>query len=273
MTSVRIFAFTIALIGFVASPVQAQVGPGETDATKIMNAVSDRETADTFTSTMTMKIEDKSGRVRERALQVRSMGFDLGTRLLMIFASPADVKNTALLSVDYEDGQKDDDQWLYLPSLRKSTRIASTQKSGSFMGTDFSFADITTSDPKQFAYKMLETSVKAGGEDCWLIESRPVADKAIRETGYVKTNIWVSKEKLMPVQVKAWVKAGKKLKYMKFAEIKKEGNFWVAHRLTAVTKRGGQLESKTTLLYQEMKINDPTVTEADFSQRRMEKGI
>ena len=60
----------------------------------------------------------------------------------MIFESPSDVQNTGLLSVDY-DGAKDDDQWLYLPSLHKATRISSGDKSGSFMGTDFTYSDMT----------------------------------------------------------------------------------------------------------------------------------
>ena len=74
------------------------------------------------------------------------MEFDKGTRQLMMFESPADVRNTGMLSIDYKDGNKDDDQWLYLPSLNKSTRISSGDKSGSFMGTDLSYADMTRAD-------------------------------------------------------------------------------------------------------------------------------
>ena len=257
----------------LATEASAAVGPDSTDARAIMDGVFERNTADNLTSSMMMVIEDKSGRKRERALKVRSKKFAEGTKLLMKFQSPADVKNTGLLSVDYDSGKKDDDQWLYLPSLRKSTRIASTQKSGSFMGTDFTFADMTKSDPDEYDFKIIKQSTQAGGDDCWLIESRPKTDKAKRETGYMKSQVWVSKEKMIVVQSKAWVTAGKRIKLMKFEDIKKIDGIWVIHKLSAMTRKGKTTESTTVMLYSDLKINDASVSEEDFTQRVMEKGL
>lgn len=237
----------------------------------IMDAVFARETGDKLTAKMVMVIEDKSGRKRERSLDVRSMNFAEGTRLLMKFSAPADVKNTGLLSVDYDDGGTSDDQWLYLPSLRKSTRIASTQKSGSFMGTDFSYADMTKADPKDYEYKVLKQSTKVGGQDCWLIEARPKTDKAARETGYLKSHVWVDKARLIVLQTKAWVKAGKRLKFLKSEDIRKVDGVWVIHKLSAQTRKGKGVESTTVMLYSDLKLNNSSVGEQDFSQRGMEK--
>ena len=261
------------VMGGGLSDANAAVSPDSTDARAIMDGVFDRNTADNLTANMMMVIQDKSGRKRERMLKVRSKKFGEGTKLLMKFQSPADVKNTGLLSVDYDSGQKDDDQWLYLPSLHKSTRIASTQKSGSFMGTDFTFADMTKSDPNEYDFKVVEQSTKAAGEECWLIESRPKTDKAKRETGYLKSQAWVSKEKLIVVQTKAWVTAGKRIKLLKFEDIKLLDGIWVVHKLSAMTRKGKTTESTTVMIYSDLKINDTTVAEGDFTQREMEKGL
>ena len=267
----NILVSVVSLFAFLVTTSAMAVAPDSTDPNAIMDGVFDRETGDKLSSKMIMVIKDKSGRERKRELNVRSMNFEQGSKSFMKFSAPADVKNTGLLSVDYDDGAKDDDQWLYLPSLRKSTRIASTQKSGSFMGTDFSYADMTKADPKDYDYKILKQSVQVGGQDCWLLEARPKTEKAARETGYLKTNIWVDKARLIVLQTKAWVKAGKRLKYLKFEDIKQIDGVWVIHILRAQTRKGKSVESETVMTYSELKLNDKSVSEKDFSQREMEK--
>lgn len=242
-----------------------------TDARKIMDAVFNRDMGDKMTSRMTMTIE--AGRKRVRTLQYKAMKFDGGTKYLMIFESPADVRNTALLSLDHDDGNKDDDQWLYLPSLRKSTRISTGEKSGSFMGSDFTYSDMTKQATDQYDFQIVQQSVKIDGEDCWLIEARPRTDKAKNETGYVKSHIWVSKQKLMALQLKAWVRQGKKIKYVKFQDIKKVDGIWVAHTAAVRTTKGDSVLSTTTLQFSNVKFNDPGIQDADFTQGRLAQGL
>ncbi len=249
------------------------VAPGETDAAKIMAAVQARPEGNRTKSRVLMMVKDSAGRERKRVVQSRAIDFPEGRKQMMLFESPADVRNTGLLSVDYDDGKKDDDQWLYLPSLRKSTRIAAGDKSGSFMGTDLTFADMTTQDPRDYAYKMLDANASEGGEACWLIEARPNNDKTATETGYVKTELCVSKDKLMPLRIKAWVKEGKKLKFIKFDDIQKLNGIWVVKKILAQTKRGDEVESKTIIAIQEVAFDQPDVKMEDFNQRRLEQGL
>ena len=103
-------------------------------AREIMEKVDARDDGDKMTSDMNMILIDKRGNERKRHL--RSFSRDVGEdkQRLMFFKSPADVKDTGFLTYDYDDADKDDDQWLYLPALRKTKRIASDDKSGSFMG-------------------------------------------------------------------------------------------------------------------------------------------
>ena len=149
------------------------IDPGETDPAAIMAAVENRETGDKQVSRLQITIKDKAGRERTRVVQSRTLDFEGGTRQLIIFESPADVRNAGLLSVDFEDGSKSDDQWLWLPSLNKTTRISSNDKSGSFMGTDMSYSDMTKKDPSAYAYTMVDANAEVGGEACWLNEAKP----------------------------------------------------------------------------------------------------
>jgi outer membrane lipoprotein-sorting protein len=266
---------SVAILSFIPQVVVAEVDPK--DPNSIMKEVESRITGDRSKSRMMMKIIDKDGRTRTRVVQSRSLDFKEGTKQIMYFESPADIRGTGLLSIDYDDGQKDDDQWLYLPSLHKSTRISSGEKSGSFMGTDLSFSDMTKADPKHYDYKILKDSVKikldGGAEECWVIESRPKTDKAKKETGYVKSQVWVSKTKMMPIQIKSFIRKGKKIKYIQFKDIKKVDQLWTTHTIMARTTRGKSVESTTILTFSELSYNNADVTAELFVQSRLEQGL
>ena len=270
----RLNSVFLVLLGAILSVSSAgAVSPSESDARKIMEAAHARDTGDKATGRMRMVIIDKSGSQRERSVRTQGMDFPGGTKQLILFESPADVRNTGLLTVDYDDGAKVDDQWLYLPSLRKSTRIASSKKSGAFMGSDISFADMTRQEPSQFDYTMVKADGTLAKEAVWVIEARPRTTKAKEETGYVKSRIWMSKDKLMPLQAKHWVREGKKLKYMKFSKIKKVNGIWVAHKLMARTKQSKETLSTTVLTFSDMVFGDPSVKKDNFTQRSLEKGL
>jgi len=253
------------------------IDPNSSDPKAIMKAVEDRAEGDKSKSRLVMQIIDRDGRKRERVVQSRAMDFAEGRKQVMLFESPEDVRGTGMLSIDYDLGSKDDDQWLYLPSLKKSTRISSGEKSGSFMGTDLSFSDMTKADPEHYSYKMVKPSVtvKVDGqeEECWLIESSPKTQKAKEETGYLKSQVWVSKAKMMPVQTKSWIREGKKLKYIQFKSFKQVDGLWVAHTIIARTKKGKQVESTTVLQFSALSFNNDDVTPALFQQSRLEQGL
>ena len=269
------------LLTFTFIEVSAQeanaLDPNTIEPVAVMNAVDLRDDGDRSKSRLTIKIIDKDGRTRERQVASRRLKFKEGNKQVMIFEGPADVRGTGLLSVDYDSGEKEDQQWLYLPSLHKSTRISSGEKSGSFMGTDLSFSDMTKADPKQYTYKMLKTSVKVKvdgvAEDCWLIESRPNTKKTKEETGYIKSNVWVSKSKMMPVQIKSWIREGKKLKYIQFQSLKQVDGIWIAHKIVARTKKGKKVESATVLQFSDMSFNHPEVNEGLFTLSRLEQEL
>ena len=189
---------------------------------------------------------------------------------MMIFSDPADVAGTGLLSVDYDAGRREDDQWLYLPSLKKATRISSGEKSGSFMGTDLTYADMTTRDPADFTYSMDKPSVKVGDEDCWLIIAKPATAEVQKETGYLKSKIQSAIEP-----------NGGKSKHMSSrVESLSTFDLMISSRLMAFgwatisarTMKKRKVESTTVLSFSEYKLNDET-TDTLFTQQRLQQGI
>lgn len=251
----------------------AGVTSSEKDAGKIMRSVEARNEGQRLSSRMQMVVVPSSGRkVTRKMRNFRLAGDDMAKRVLL-FESPADERNTGLLIFDYEDRDRSDDQWLYLPSLRKSTRISGGDKSGAFMGSDFTFSDMTKQHAANYTYKLLKPSAKVGKEDCWLIEARPKTDRIKSETGYLKSELWVSKDKLMVVQIKAWVSSGKKIKLIKLDDIRNVDGVWVPHKLAARTMRGAKVESTTFLTVSDVKANDGALKDGDFTQRRLEQGL
>jgi outer membrane lipoprotein-sorting protein len=247
--------------------------PNTQDARAIAKASADRDDGDKGVARSVWTITDSAGRSRERVLHRWTLDFAGGTKNLLIYESPADVRNTGFLSIDYSDANKDDDQWLYLPALHKSTRIASAQKSDSFLGTDLSYYELSKQNVDANDYKLIEASTKVDNEDCWLIETTPKTEKEKKESGYLKAQLWISKKTLLPLQIKAWLAKGQKMKYIKFGEIKKVDGVWMPHKIVVRTMKGEKVESSTTVQFTSVQYNQASVKEDDFTQTRLEKGL
>ena len=111
-------------------------------AYEIMKKVDQRYTGETTEQTSTLVLIDKKNRKRERKLKGFTKEVSTGTKSISFFLSPSDVKNTSYLSYNWDDPSKDNDSWLYLPSLQKTNRISGGDRSNSFMGSDFTYADL-----------------------------------------------------------------------------------------------------------------------------------
>ena len=120
------------------------------DAREIAQKVHDRDEGDNYTANMKMILIDKNNITRVRDLKTYTKNKGEDKLKLMFFLTPADVRNTAFLTHDFEDSSKDDDQWLYLPEVQKVKRIASSDKSASFMGSDFTYSDMTSRNVQDY---------------------------------------------------------------------------------------------------------------------------
>ena len=134
--NLTIWLVIMAGVGAVPLPAEAADDP---EARVIMERVDARDDGDNQTGDMQMVLIDKRGQQRVRRIATFKKDKGEDTLRLMFFLTPADVKDTAFLTYDYDDPDRDDDQWLYLPALRKTKRIATSDKSGSFMGSDLNY--------------------------------------------------------------------------------------------------------------------------------------
>lgn len=180
-----ILTFLITLIvtqATFAQPTARQIADKSIESTKVKGAEA----------VLTMTIMDSQGRERVRKIAQVSKLYDVGKtdKRLVRFLSPADVKGTGLLTFDYEN--KDDDIWLYMPALRKTRRIVSSEKSKSFMGSEFSYADMTPPSLDDFTFVLLgEENIR--GTLCYKIEWTPLDDDIADEVGFSKRISFIGK--------------------------------------------------------------------------------
>jgi hypothetical protein len=264
---------SIALLAFgsLVSRTTEALEPQTTDPGAVMQAAYVRPLGDRATTRVEMSIRE-GDRTRKRTLLLRAKAFEGGRKILVRVDSPAELSGTAFLNVDYLGGERADDQWLYMPSLHRVTRIVSSGMSGSFLGSDLSYADMSVSDPKAYTLKMLQPSAQVGGEDCWVVEAVPRTDKEREETGYEKKEIWISKRTLVALRIKAWLQQGQKVKYVEASGLKNVDGIWLPEILTARTVQNTKLLSETTLRTLNAKFDDASVKDEDFTPSRLEQG-
>lgn len=238
---------------------------------QIMDLADARDDGDRSSSDLKMVLIDKRGGQRNRT--IRSFRMDKGedSYSIMFFLDPADVKDTGFLTYDYDDPDRDDDQWLYLPALKKTKRIASGDKSGSFMGSDFTYADMTDRHLDSYDYKLLEET-EVYGHPVWVVEAIPNTEEEIEETGYTKQIVFVRKDNYVIVRAKSWLKKGGRNKYLDVKKLEKIDGIWTPTEMHMTTKKGSKTLHKTILLSENVKYNQE-MNEDDFSVRHLEKGL
>jgi hypothetical protein len=192
---------------------------------------------------------------------------------LVVIEAPADVSNTGFLTIAYQKHSQADEQWLYLPKLHRVSRVPNSGKSDSFVGSDFTLSDLSPMDPDNYDVKLVQESVKVGDQDCWLLEATPHSETVKAETGYEKTQLWISKDKLVMVQLKAWVGGGKRTKYLKISDIRKVDGIWTPHRLQMRTLDGPDVASETLIEVLNVSNDAKDVVDSDFTQQRLERGV
>ncbi len=244
---------------------------GAPDARWIMEQVDARDDGDNQVADTQMILIDQNDYERIRTIKMFSKDKGKDTQRLQFFLAPADVKGTGFLTYDYYGGEKDDDQWLYLPDLRKTKRIASSDKSSSFMGSDFSYADMTRRVLDEWSYTFLKEDTVDGAK-VWLIEAVPVSKEVEDRYGYKKSIVYVRQDNFMVIRAIHVLNSGGKVKYMEVKEIDKIDGIWVAVETWMKTTRNKQTLHRTILKMDNVKFNQE-MGESFFSVRQLETGI
>jgi hypothetical protein len=266
----RLCAAVLALsVSLLAAPGDARAS--DLTGRTIMEFVDARDDGDNAIADQQMILIDKRGKQRKRTIRAFSKDQGADEYVLIYFLSPADVKDTGMLTYDYDDPEKDDDQWLYLPALKKVKRIASSKKNGSFMGSDFSYADMTSRPLEHYEYTLMKEG-EVNGVNVWQIEAIPNNEDEISETGYSKSVLFVRQDNYVVIRAVHWVKDGARLKYMDVKKLEKIDGIWVPTEMHMTTKKGKTTLHKTILTATDVRFNQ-ALDEQHFTTRQLEKGM
>ncbi len=160
------------------------------------------------------------------------------------FKYPPDVSGTRMLTISHK--RDDDDQWLFLPAIKRVKRISSRNKSGSFMGSEFSYEDLGSQEPEKFKHKWLSDEVFEG-RDCWKIERIP-NDK---RSGYSKQVLWIDKGYMNAVKIEYFDRKGELLKTGNFKDWEKIGKFW---RVKTIEITNHQTRKRSSLVWESRQL-------------------
>jgi outer membrane lipoprotein-sorting protein len=209
-----------------------------------------------------MILRNKQGDESTRKISNKTLEVDGdGDKSLVIFKEPRDVKGTAFLSFTHKSGP--DDQWLYLPALKRVKRIASDNKSGPFMGSEFAYEDISSQEVEKYTYKYIKDD-KINGMDCYLVERYPV-DK---NSGYTRQEVWYDKEHYRPMKVVFYDRKNSKLKTLNYENYKQYLNkYWRAEKLLMVNHQTGK---STDLIFSDYKFASG-FSDSDFNKNSLKR--
>jgi len=206
---------------------------------------------------MQMILRNRHGQESKRSIRTRTLEVTGdGDKSLIIFDTPRDIKGTAFLSYTHVKGQ--DDQWIYLPALKRVKRISSNNKSGPFMGSEFAYEDISSSEVEKYTYKYLNDDT-INGKPCFVVE-RISVDK---NSGYTKQIVWIDQAEYIPLRLEYYDRKGSLLKTLTVLEYQQYlDKFWRADRMEMVNHQNGK---STTLLFSDYRFKTG-LREKDFKQ-------
>jgi len=213
-------------------------------------------------SETTMILRNKRGQESRREMTIKTLEVkEDGDKSITIFQSPKDVKGTAFLSYTHIEGP--DDQWLYLPALRRVKRISSNNKSGPFMGSEFAYEDLSSQEIEKYTYTYVR-SEKVMGEDGHVIERVPVDKKS----GYTRQLVWVESTEWRIAKIEFYDRKNKLLKTLTFEDYKEYPNKkWRAQTFHMVNHQTGK---STELTWNDIKFGQD-ISERDFDQNALRR--
>lgn len=266
-TIIIIFSIFTFLLLTPFRPVRAD----DPVAREIMVKVDKRDTGDHMIGESEMILIDKKGNQRVRKTKIFQKKMDEDTYALRFFLHPADVKGVGFLTYDYDDSEKDDDQWMYMPSLGKVKRLTSSDMSSNFMGSDLNLSDLVTDDVEDYDFKLMKEA-EVEGQKVWVIEAIPQTQEVIDETGYSKTIRFIRQDNYFPVRSVRWVQKSQKIRYFDVKKLEQIDGIWVAIEMHVFTKKGKNIEHKTILKRKSTRFNQNLADDL-FTVRQLEKGV
>ncbi len=213
-----------------------------------------------FVADMVMTLRNRKGQESVRQIRIHTLEVpNQGDKSMSIFDDPADVKGTAMLT--YSHGLEPDDQWLYLPALKRVKRISSRNKSGPFMGSEFAFEDLGSQEIEKYSYKFLREEA-CGDWQCNVIERTP----QYKHSGYTSQTVWIDKDKFRITKVDFFDRKKKLLKTLDFSDYNEYvGHYWRPGKMDMQNHQTGK---STTLKWGNYKFRTG-LSAKDFNKNKL----
>lgn len=233
-------------------------------AVEIMNLSRELSMASSLSATLRLTITEKSGSERNRTISMTTKSFADGLeKRLVRFMEPADVRGTAMLIVDNRNSA--DEMWIYLPALKKTRRIVSSEKGKSFMSSEFTNADMTSPTVSDFNHRLLGNT---GTEGQWTIESIPVNEDKAEEYGYSRKVSHISKDKYEVMKMEFYNFDGELFKVIetKATFQMKDGKYMIKNMVASNLKTGRKSEILFNNISEGSKVDDSVFSLQNLQQ-------
>jgi outer membrane lipoprotein-sorting protein len=253
-----IFTLVILVFGLSATSF------GQLTGRQIISKVYNRPAPNSQTANLTMTLINRNGEKRVREIKQYTRDFGNIDKKIMFFISPADVRNTSFMSWSYDSGNKDDDQWIYLPALKKVKRISSDSKSDYFMGSDFTYDDLGDRKVDDDTHKLLREE-KVDGKNCYVVQSIPKDEDYM----YSKTITWIDKSNFIGVKKDFYDEDGDLLKTLTIKKVQKFGKYLI---ITESVMKNVQKNHTTIIQLSNIHVNT-NIPSSQFTERMMMRGL
>ena len=262
----HLFQFALgAVIGLAVAAPQALAQTAQEKGLAIIQEADRRDDGyGDSTATMRMVLTNRHGESSTREMRMKTKEVpdkSVGDKALIVFDQPRDVKGTALLS--FTKIIEPDDQWLYLPALKRVKRIASVNKSGPFVGSEFAFEDMASQEVGKYTYKYLRNEA-CGDLECFVVESYP----QYKHSGYTKLIGWIDTTEYRSQKIDYYDRKDTLLKTLTLSDYRQFlGKYWRPHDLLMQNHQSGKASQLT---WQDMKLQ-VGLDDRDFTKSALKR--
>lgn len=260
------------------------------DPRDIMQQVIDRYDGDSqYTRSIiaTCRYRKQAGKIqcieRPRVKVLEGVQKDFGpqgkdTHGVNIVLEPAAERGIGFLQYDYDDPDRETDQWMYLSALGKVKRLVSGKndepKRGTLFGSEIAYEDVERAHIEDYVYTLLREE-DWDGRPCWVIESRPTPKRA-RKSNYSRAIQWIDKERLMALRILLYDRGGRPVKQIAMADVFAQDGVWIVRRLNVnnvQTRRITTMKTESIVINPEVEddlLTLRTLTDGNFRESRLQ---
>lgn len=247
----KMWSGLIGLMLLAVSSIASDIMQKTRSATELMTEVDQRYRGDTWKIDSYVLLIDKDNSRNERILRVLGKKYGKDEKTLTYILEPARIKGTGILSYDWDDSNIENESWLYLPDLGKTTRLTTSNRSDYFLGTDFTYGDLEGIEVEEFEYEYKGKEKKGEIE----LIAKPKSKSIVDKYGYEKIHYWVDVEKNVINKAQYILKDKGWTKYYRQFEFKQIDGVWISNREQMVMVKQGKKIHSTIITRGEININ------------------